>query len=212
MSKSSGNTVFAEFADDLLRIPWGSLSKSELEFRLFLLLVEAGKLKLEWSDVRLAQELSTNLTKIRTLRFKAQQRQYRGKTTWDWNELLDKDRVTLNAVDKSGDELVLHVKDSFLKDVLTEKLRESPNPVLVRSSLTPGHLKVDVIDFWSKVLNSGGLSEQEIGNLRDTMIAALPERKKGVVSKAFNVADKGAGAANIASFGVAFAALLSGKN
>lgn len=197
------------FTEDVLGVPWGSLSKSEIEFRIFRLLVDEGKIKLEHSDVRIAQQLATTPARVRALRFKIQQREHSTKTEWSWNELLHADIVTLNAARTDGDDLILHVKDPFLKDVLTEKLRDGDRPVLVRSTLTPGHLKVEVVHFWAKIVESSELNTAQLKKLEDGLIAVLPTREKSMLQKVFKAANRGAGAANIASFATSFLAAVS---
>lgn len=192
-----------EFADELLELPWGALAKSELEFRVFQLLSDTENIDLNRTDVQLAQDLATTQARIRSLRFKSQQRKYRKKDEWAWDELLSTNHVTLHSVSSEGAEMILYAKDPFLKEVLTEKLREGSQPVLVRSTLTPGHLRVDGVNFWMKVLDDGTLSENEYEKIQQKIESTFPEKDtlfKGIFKKA----DKAAGAANVASFALTF--------
>lgn len=205
------SSAFNEFAAELLELPWGSLSKGELEFRVFQLLADTGKLELSRSDVELAQNLATTLAKVRALRYKSQQRKFRTKNVWNWDDLLSVEHVTLYSVADKGAAMVLYAKDPFLKEVLSEKLREEPIPVLVRSSLTAGHLKVDGVAFWMKVLEDGTLSDVEYSKIQAKLKSTFP-KQDSKLSQVFEGANRGAGAANVASFALDFFNKIAGAN
>lgn len=67
-------TPAARLAADLLDQPWGSMSRTELDFVVFRFLVEDGHIDLSNSDFEIAQELLTTPTRIKALRFRIEQR------------------------------------------------------------------------------------------------------------------------------------------
>ncbi|MGO1959249.1 MAG: hypothetical protein ACTIKL_03810 [Canibacter sp.] len=191
------NTSTQEFADTVLRSPWGSLSKSELEFQVLRMLVAQGHVELEKkSDTALASELSITPARMRSLRFKWEQRLKRDLTI---EQLLN--QVVPHTVNSSGDELIIRVDSTYVLDRLIDELRSSPEPVLVRSLHTPNHVQVDVIDFWIKVNSLVGLSSTNLEKLSKKLDAAFPNRTlKQVQSTGNNFVTASAALANIASF------------
>lgn len=163
---------FAEFADSVLGLPWGSLSKGELEFQVFRLLVAEGRIGLhDKSDTALASDLAITPARVRSLRFKWEQRENSDLTI---EQMLE--RVIPHALTPQGDELIIRVDSGYVLDRLVDELRSGPDPVLVRTLRTPGHVQVDVIGFWVKANSLCGQPERETRKLLAKLEQAFPER------------------------------------
>jgi hypothetical protein len=61
--ETSRDNLVDVFAERVLREPWGTVAKSQLEQLMFTLLVESGKIRLDRSDFQLANDLQTSTAK-----------------------------------------------------------------------------------------------------------------------------------------------------
>lgn len=188
--------AFNEFAETVLRVPWGSLAKSELEFQVFRLLVAQKRIDLAVRDSALAGKLEITPARVRALRFKWDQRE---KAELTVGEMLA--QIIPHALNDTGDELIIRIDSGYVLDRVVDELRSGERPVLVRSLRTVGHVQVDVIDFWIKVNALVGMSEEDLDALRSDLLKAFPRRvvTKPATRKVFGALTHISSAAQIAS-------------
>lgn len=109
------------FLDELLESAWGTLSKGELEFLAFSLLVRSGRVDLAGTDFAVANALRTTPTRIRSLRYRFEQ-----QAVLDDPEALDRIIVPANfAFEAVGDDrLRVSVRSKYLRELLAAELME----------------------------------------------------------------------------------------
>lgn len=146
-----------EFLDAVLDSPWGTVSKAELEFLVFSLLIKQERIDLKKSDTALSTQLRTTPARIRGLRFKYQQRT--GETL-DATALLD----SMQAFNAEHDDRVLVTIDSvYLLGLLVDELRS--RHYLVQRELTGGMIRVSLLDLVATLADMGLLQEVDADHL-----------------------------------------------
>lgn len=163
----------AEFSDSILRLPWGSIPKVELEFKIFEFLVGQSKIDLTGqSDTALASTLFTTPARVRALRFKWEQRKMQNLTLQNMFE-----HVIPHEVTPGGDELIIRVDSTYVLDRLIDELRSQPAPVLVRNLRSPGHIQVNVLKFWIKANSlAAELSDSALTDMTRKLEDEFPDR------------------------------------
>jgi len=76
-TQARASAAVETFANLVLAAPWGSVSKSELDLLIFTLLMDSGKFGVGASDFSVADQLRTTPARVRTLRFRYEQRTVR---------------------------------------------------------------------------------------------------------------------------------------
>ncbi|MGO2520557.1 MAG: hypothetical protein ACTH8F_10575 [Microbacterium sp.] len=142
MAKVTGidyERVVTDLAVALTEMPWGSLSKSELEFRAFQFLIAAGKVSLVDTDTALAAQLETTPARIRAMRFRHEQ-----SASDPWERRLV-EVIVPHSVGEKGD-LQVYVDSTYLLDRLVDEMRK--RQFLVRRTLTRGLVRLDPVDLF----------------------------------------------------------------
>lgn len=151
MSDKTARESSEAFLNAVLDSPWGSMSKAELEFLVFDLLIKQGRVDLKKSDTALSTQLRTTPTRVRGLRFKYQQRT---GVTLDASALLG----SMQAFNAEHDDRVLVTIDSvYLLGLLVDELRS--RHYLVQRELTGGMIRVSLLDLVETLGDMGVLQE-----------------------------------------------------
>lgn len=153
--------VWQEVARQILQTPWGSISKSELEFKNFQLLTSAGVLDPKASDGELAAQLQVPISRVRTLRYRRDQLAY-GEVFL--REVIDRFEVHRT---ESPDDVHLAIDSRYLRERFVESLRLER--IVVRRELAGELLRLRLEDLVSFVVLADGLSPEE----RDAVLGEL---------------------------------------
>lgn len=153
--------VWREVERQLLQTPWGSIAKTELEFKNFQLLVSAGALDPASSDGALATQLQVPISRVRALRYRLDQLAF-----GDDFLLGVVERFEVHRTDTPGDVHVA-IDSRYLRERFVESLRAQR--IAVRRELAGELLRLRVADLVSHFVLADGLSPQQ----RDDLVAAL---------------------------------------
>ncbi|HEY0247179.1 MAG TPA: hypothetical protein VGC45_02860 [Gryllotalpicola sp.] len=74
MSTDDLDRAVTAFLDEVQGAPWGTLSKSQIDFLLFKFLIDVGRVSLLDSDFEIANRLQTTTARVRGLRYRYEQR------------------------------------------------------------------------------------------------------------------------------------------
>ncbi|WP_423917928.1 hypothetical protein ACPEEZ_09415 [Frigoribacterium sp. 2-23] len=132
------------FASRVLSVPFGTLSKTETEFLVFRLLVEAGKIDLDSSEFVLSNRLLMTPARVRNLLYRYDQRVIESDPTQLAALVTAENTVIEAAVDTH------HVRVRFRRGYLheyvsTQLLRRN---VIAEVTLTPGLMTVPIFDLF----------------------------------------------------------------
>jgi hypothetical protein len=119
MAAATAKSPLDRFQDELLDAAWGTLSKGELEFLIFALLVRTGRIDIAGTDFDIANALLTTPTRIRSLRYRFEQEAVQADP-----EALDRMIVPANFAFEAaaGDRLRVQVRSRYLRELLFAKL------------------------------------------------------------------------------------------
>jgi hypothetical protein len=151
-------STFMDAVDDS---PRGAMSKAELEFLIFELLIRQGRVNLEKSDTALSTQLRTTPTRIRALRFKHEQR---NGAALDATALLK----NMRAFNAEHDDRVLVTIDSvYLLGLLVDEIRS--RHFLVQRELTGGMIRVSLLDLVQTLAEMGVLHDAKSQDLLERL-------------------------------------------
>lgn len=128
----------AAFAESVRASPWGMLSKAQTEYLVFKLLVDTGHIDKDLTDFELANELSTTMTRVRSLRFRYEQeavKAQRGKI----DSLLTEKSFLIEDAREVGKIRVV-VRSRYLRDFLAAELQKQG--AIALTEMTPSTLLV----------------------------------------------------------------------
>ena len=111
-------TIGQEVVTGLTNIPFGSLSKSEIDLLLFRALVTAGVVKLDDSNFEVARQLQVPVAKVQALKFALRIRD----SDVDENALLF-DGVHFVRSSSTAETLVFSIEDRFTREVAISRLK-----------------------------------------------------------------------------------------
>jgi len=131
-----------EFVASVLAVPWGRLSKYELEFLIFKLLVERNTPEMQGDDLSIATALQTTTTKVRNLFYQFNQR--RSQSMYDnWAQIAKQANIIFPN-DEQG-VTVIQLQNGYLLDVI---LNEFQTRWATAVPVIAGHvIKVDTEKF-----------------------------------------------------------------
>lgn len=173
-------TAMDRFIEAVLKVPWGTLSKTELDYLIFALLVEEGRIDLGQTDLEIAGTLFTTPTRIRTLRFRHEQR-----TSPTLTAAQIARQITAHSVDGETS-IFVQVESQYVLDHLKDRMRAAGR--LVRSDLTRGLIKVDVVDLFMTLHDLGGFAEGSNEELRSQLNEVLRrQNRKELVRKGASI-------------------------
>lgn len=130
------------FVTEVTAVPWGALSKSEIEFQLFKLLVSCETVDRNRSDLRIADQLRTTPARIRNLRFRLDQR----SGPEELLTLFTPKNVQIQLVKRDDQEfLLVHVNGAYLREIIGDAIRD--NGSIAINTLSPGTFEIGRRDF-----------------------------------------------------------------
>jgi hypothetical protein len=106
----------------ILSVPFGSLTKSELEYRLFACMIDSGLLGKSATADAISRRLLVTPTKARGLLY---QHELRSFSEADAAETSARLAAAIRVVGFDGDRLTLAVESRFLRETLQSRLREA---------------------------------------------------------------------------------------
>jgi len=114
------NDVIDNLLDQVLREPWGTLSRARLDYLIFCTLVATGRIHVEQSDFDIANELQTTPARVRTLLYRFEQ------------DAVRRDKALLNGLltpqniafaEKVGvDKVRIQIRSKYLREHFIAKL------------------------------------------------------------------------------------------
>jgi hypothetical protein len=162
------------FLAEVRKAPWGTLAKSELDFLVFSLMTETGDIDLADSDSMIASDLLTTPARVRSLRFRFEQRRFQHL---DEHELAEQIVRAIVPFSVDGERsLFVHVESVYLLDRLIDQMRRKNR--LVRRDLTRGLIKVDLVDLFLTLNDLGALTEPDGVDLRAELDEILRDKNR----------------------------------
>lgn len=138
------------FLDEVRAVPWGTVSKTELDFLIFRLLVDRGDLSLARTDAALAATLLTTPARVRALRFRYEQRKWKDLTV---EQIID--AIVPHQV-KGEKDILVRVDSVFILDRLIDEMHA--RHYLVRRETTRSLIRVDIVDLFATLSEMGALA------------------------------------------------------
>lgn len=136
--------AISTFSDQLLSAPFGTLSKTEIEFLAFRLLVETGEIDLGSSDFVLSNRLLMTPARVRNLLYRYDQRLIE-KEPSQLAKIIDASNTVLEAADRKG-YVKVHFRRVYIRDYVVARLLNKQ--VIAEDQLTPGLLTVPIFDLF----------------------------------------------------------------
>ena len=136
--------AISTFSNQLLSAPFGTLSKTEIEFLAFRLLVETGEIDLGSSDFVLSNRLLMTPARVRNLLYRYDQRLIE-KEPSQLAKIIDASNTVLEAADRKG-YVNVHFRRVYIRDYVVARLLNKQ--VIAEDQLTPGLLKVPIFDLF----------------------------------------------------------------
>lgn len=123
------------FIDQVRRNPWSTLAKSELEFMIFELLVDTGRIDPETqSDMLIASYLETTPTRVQNLRFKYEQKRFKEIGVGLYLQKI----IVYETQDGKA---IIGIDSKYLRERLIDEMRTRSH--LAERLRDPSQLKVD---------------------------------------------------------------------
>jgi hypothetical protein len=166
-----------EFDADVLRVAWGSLSRAELDFLIFRLLVRSRKIDLKASDFAIANILRTTQTRVRALRRRFEQAEAEKGDAY-LAQLLSPENFAFEKPDDSG-YCRVQIASAYLREYFAEQLFSVG--AIARQDLTPTVLTVP-FDKFVKILvdlgiNGGAIETQPSQDAYNKLVAELARNR-----------------------------------
>ena len=136
--------AWATFEDEVLGAPWGSIAKSELELKVFRLLMATGSLDAGAGDGQVAATLKVPVSRVRTLRYRLDQ-----ESIGDDYLKAVIERFEVHRTEPATD-VHLVIDSRYLRERFVERLRSER--IAVRRELAGELLRLELTDLVSFVL------------------------------------------------------------
>jgi len=193
MTTPESSTATRDFLNTVMATPWGAVSKSELEFLVFELLVADERVKLSQSDTAISGVLRTTPARVRALRFRYQQRQ---GASLDATVLLANMKAYANG---SDDRVLVTIDRVYLMGLLVDEMKT--RGFLVQRELTSGIIRVSLLDLFETLAALGTLKDvdgvdliKQLNELRAAQRKKKTKTSLKVSAKAISEAAQGVGA------------------
>ncbi|WEV73134.1 hypothetical protein [Bifidobacterium sp. ESL0790] len=126
MSDASDKAI-NEFFDEIMKVPWGSMSKTQLETLVFILLVDTGKISFKTANAKnlsnyeLAMLLQITPMKAKTLRYRFEQQKLKDRKL-DFSVVIEKADINFEPDDKNH--AFVQIENGLYADFLRNRLKE----------------------------------------------------------------------------------------
>lgn len=161
--------AWAIFEEEVLGAPWGSIAKSELEFKVFRLLMATGSLDATAGAGQIAARLKVPVSRVRTLRYRLDQESIGD----DYLAAVIKS-FEVHRTEPSTD-VHLAIDSRYLRERFVERLRAER--IAVRRELAGELLRLELTDLVSFVLMADDVPPADRQALIGDLVPAWRERE-----------------------------------